>query len=77
MQRQHVAQGVAIALVFVISIALAAEGRFTLQSPNGIAFSESNGYEAWQTIAPNQTNDAGRWAHRPLPVASRRFSATL
>jgi hypothetical protein len=33
------------------------EDRFTLKSPNGIAFSEFRGYEAWESVAPSQTND--------------------
>ena len=28
-----------------------------LKSPNGIAFSEFRGYEAWELVAPSQTND--------------------
>jgi hypothetical protein len=32
--------------------ALAAQDRFTLKAPNGIAFSEFRGYETWQSVAP-------------------------
>jgi hypothetical protein len=32
-------------------IALAAQDRYSLQVPGGLAFSEFRGYEDWQTIA--------------------------
>ena len=35
----------------------AAQDRFALLSPNGIAFSEFRGYETWESVAPSQTND--------------------
>ncbi|MFZ0595336.1 MAG: hypothetical protein WAM39_33035 [Bryobacteraceae bacterium] len=35
----------------------AAQDRFTLKSPNGIAFSEFRAYETWESVAPSQTND--------------------
>jgi hypothetical protein len=43
----------------VVSVVLAAQSpdRFTLKTPNGIAFAEFKGYEAWQVIAPSQTDD--------------------
>ena len=28
-----------------------------VKAPNGIAFSEFRGYEAWQDVAPSQTDD--------------------
>jgi Cytochrome P460 len=31
--------------------AISAQGRYTLQVPNGLAFSEFRGYEGWQTVA--------------------------
>jgi Cytochrome P460 len=45
------------AFLFVISITFAAQDRFTLKAPNGIAFSEFKGYDTWQVIAPSQTDD--------------------
>lgn len=52
----------AIAIIVVLlavlgSIALAAQDRFTLKAPNGVAFSEIRGYETWQVIAPSYDND--------------------
>ena len=37
------------------SIALAAQDRFTLKVPNGLAFAEFRGYETWQNVAVSQT----------------------
>ncbi len=37
----------------VFASALAAQNRFTLKAPNGIAFSEFRGYETWQSVAPS------------------------
>jgi hypothetical protein len=41
----------------VLLTALAAEDRFALKSPNGIAFSEFRGYETWQYVSPSVTKD--------------------
>jgi hypothetical protein len=43
----------------VVSVVLAAQSqdRFTLTSPNGIAFAEFKGYDAWPLMAPRQTDD--------------------
>jgi len=55
MKRQHLtATVIAAAAMFVVSLTLAAQDRFTLKAPNGIVFSEFKGYEAWQVIAPSQ-----------------------
>lgn len=44
------------ALVGVLgSLALAAEDRYTLKIPDGLAFSEFRGYEDWQNVAVSQT----------------------
>lgn len=37
-------------------MALAAQDRFTLKAPNGIAFSEVRGYENWQDVAVSQVD---------------------
>lgn len=55
MKRQHVASVLAVsAFIGLVGMTLAAQDRFTLKSPNGIAFSEFKGYDAWQVIAPSQ-----------------------
>jgi hypothetical protein len=47
-----------VALLAVLgSMALAAQDRFTLKVPEGLAFSEFRGYETWQDVAVSQVND--------------------
>ena len=36
---------------------LAAQDKYTLKAPNGVAFSEFRGYETWQDVAVSQTVD--------------------
>ena len=46
-----------VALLFVVgSMALAAQDKYTVQVPNGLAFSEFRGYEDWQAVGPSQTD---------------------
>ena len=45
-----------IVTLFVVgSVAFAAQDRFTVKVPNGLAFSEFRGYETWQNVAVSQT----------------------
>jgi hypothetical protein len=44
-----------VPLVVVGSLALAAQDRYTLQIPNGLAWSDFRGYETWQDVAVSQT----------------------
>jgi len=45
-------------LAFAVGgIALAAQDRFTLKVPNGLAFEEFKGYENWQYVAVSQTEN--------------------
>ncbi len=37
--------------------AISAQDKFTVQVPNGLAFSEFRGYEDWQVVAVSQTED--------------------
>jgi hypothetical protein len=48
---------VVVLLAVLGSIALAAQDRFTLKVPNGLAFSEFRGYETWQDVAVSQTEN--------------------
>jgi hypothetical protein len=41
----------AAVLVVCCGIALAQQNKYTLQVPNGLAFSEFRGYEAWQVVS--------------------------
>ena len=47
---------VGVFLCFLVALALAAQDRYTLKVPNGLAFSEFRGYEDWQVVAPSQTD---------------------
>jgi hypothetical protein len=40
------------------SLALAAQDRYTLKIPNGLAWSEFRGYENWQDVAVSQTESS-------------------
>ena len=46
---------------------LMAQDRYVLKSPNGIAFSEFRGYDAWQVIASSHPDDAGGCGTTSLP----------
>jgi hypothetical protein len=48
---------VAASLAVVCGIALAAQDRYSLQVPGGLAFSEFRGYEDWQFIAASHNGD--------------------
>src|SRR6202035_3633148 len=46
-----------IALAFLtlsVALALAAQDRYTVKVPNGLAFSEFRGYETWQVVSISQ-----------------------
>ena len=47
----------AVLLAVFCSMALAAQARFTLKAPNGVAFSEFRGYDTWQDVAVSETED--------------------
>jgi hypothetical protein len=44
-------------LCVLAGMAFAAQDRFTLKAPNGVAFSEFRGYETWQNVAPSRTDE--------------------
>ena len=44
-----------VPLVVVGSLALAAQDRYTLKIPDGLAWSDFRGYETWQDVAVSQT----------------------
>jgi hypothetical protein len=48
---------IAGSLAAVGGMALAAQDRYTLKVPNGLAFSEFRGYENWQDVAVSQTEN--------------------
>src|SRR5450432_1356167 len=45
-----------VVLAVMASMALAAQDRFTVKVPNGLAFSDFRGYETWQDVAVSQTD---------------------
>jgi hypothetical protein len=51
----------ALALVVLVAvwgtIVLAAQDKYTLQVPNGLAFSDFRGYEGWQVVSVSQTEE--------------------
>jgi len=48
---------IAVSLFVLLSMAPAAQDRFTLTAPNGVAFSEFRGYDTWQDVAVSTTED--------------------
>jgi hypothetical protein len=46
-----------IALAVLGSMAVAQQDKYTLQVPNGLAFSEFRGYEGWQVVSISQDGD--------------------
>src|SRR6266566_4452234 len=48
---------VAVSAAVLGSMALAAQDKYTLKVPNGLAFSEFRGYENWQDVAVSQTEN--------------------
>jgi len=51
MKRQQIASVVIVAASLAVGIALAAQDKYTVKVPNGLAFSEFRGYEGWQTVS--------------------------
>jgi hypothetical protein len=45
------AAAIAVVLAVLGGMALAQQDKYTLQVPNGLAFSEFRGYEGWQTVS--------------------------
>ena len=48
----------AVLPVIVGSLALAAQDRYTLKIPDGLAWSDFRGYETWQDVAVSQTESS-------------------
>jgi hypothetical protein len=46
-----------ITLTVLGGMAISAQDKYTLQVPNGLAFSDFRGYENWQVVAVSQTED--------------------
>jgi hypothetical protein len=50
-------QKMLVGLVLLSALAAQEHDRFTVKVPNGLAFSEFRGYEAWQYVAASVTDD--------------------
>lgn len=48
---------IVVSLSVLLSVAFAAQDRFTLKAPNGVAFSEFRGYDTWQDVAVSATEE--------------------
>ena len=48
---------IAIVLTVLGGKAISAQDKYTVQVPNGLAFSEFRGYEDWQVVAVSQTEE--------------------
>lgn len=46
-----------VLLAGLASMAISAQDKYTLQVPNGLAFSDFKGYEDWRVVAVSQTDD--------------------
>ena len=58
MKRQQIKASLIVAAsVLVVSLTISAQDRFTVKVPNGLAFAEFKGYDAWPVIAPSYTDD--------------------
>ena len=59
MKSKHIlAIVIIVALLAVLcSMAISAQDKYTLQVPNGLAFSDFKGYEDWQVVSVSQTEE--------------------
>jgi hypothetical protein len=58
MTRQHISAAMVLgSLVFLAGLTITAQDRSAVAVPDGLAFSDFKGYDAWQTIAPSYTED--------------------
>jgi len=48
---------IAVVLAVLSGVAISAQDKYTLQVPNGLAFSDFRGYENWQFVSMSQTED--------------------
>jgi hypothetical protein len=48
---------IAVFLSILVALAIAAQDKYTLHVPNGLAFSDFRGYENWQVVAVSQTDN--------------------
>ncbi len=57
MKHRHVLAFIAVSVALALSMSIAAQDRYALKAPNGLAFADIKGYDVWQDVAPSQTDD--------------------
>jgi hypothetical protein len=80
MQRHRIASlTIVSATLLIAGIALAAQDRWLLKTPNGISFSEFKGYESWDMIASSTPDNEGGCGTSKAPgcIKSILGNATL
>ncbi|MDR3438590.1 hypothetical protein, partial [Telmatospirillum sp.] len=55
--RSSLTGAAAVALVVMGGRAMTAQDKYTLQAPNGLAFSDFRGFESWQTISVSHAEE--------------------
>jgi len=63
-------------VAFVTSVAGAAQDKYTLKVPGGLAFAEFKGYESWETVAVS-TNDRATAVIMANPVMINAYKAGI
>jgi Cytochrome P460 len=66
----------AVLLALFGAVAIAAQDKYTLQVPNGLAFADFRGYEDWQDVAVSQT-ETGMKVIVANPVMIEAFKSGL
>ena len=59
MKRKRIWMGVLVGALLsaLVTLAVAAQDKYTLSVPDGLAFSDFRGYENWQVVAVSQTDN--------------------
>ena len=55
LRNKKLALAVGAAALFAFGAAIAAQDKYTLKVPGGLAFSEFKGYESWQSVSRRET----------------------
>jgi hypothetical protein len=57
LRKQHLpaVAGFALMLAILVGVAVAAQDKYTVKDPKGLAFADFRGYESWQVVSVSQT----------------------
>jgi hypothetical protein len=66
---------VVVSLSVLVTLALAAQDKYTLKVPGGLAFSEFRGYETWQVVSISQAGNGLLAATLANPVMVKAYQA--